>query len=135
MEPTTRLRKAFKYPTDEDSDTQPEDLDEEEQEVLIKTFIDNDAAKTEAYKVYIFNTQIYIHKLTDCATESLPSPPNPFHPPLHPLSPPPNKRNIPPNPPRHHIPFPNDIRSLFTPIPTPAFSTFSTRAQSTKEIS
>ncbi|KAE9978001.1 hypothetical protein EG328_007217 [Venturia inaequalis] len=50
MEPTTRLRKAFKYPTDEESDSQPEDLDEEEQEVLIKTFIDNDAAKTEAYK-------------------------------------------------------------------------------------
>ncbi|TID15710.1 hypothetical protein E6O75_ATG08038 [Venturia nashicola] len=52
MEPTTRLRKAFRYPSDEDSNSQPEDLDEEEQEVLIKTFIDNDAAKTEAYKVY-----------------------------------------------------------------------------------
>jgi hypothetical protein len=53
MEPTTRLRKAFKYPADEDSDSQPEDLDEEEQEIMIKTFIDNDAAKTESYKVYI----------------------------------------------------------------------------------
>lgn len=54
MDPTTRLRKTFKYPTEEDSDSQPDDLDEEEQEVLIKTFIDNDAARTEAYKVYTF---------------------------------------------------------------------------------
>lgn len=51
MEPTTRLRKAFKYPADDEDSSQPEDLDEEEQEILIKTFIDNDAAKTEAYKV------------------------------------------------------------------------------------
>jgi len=49
MEPA-RLRKAFKFPADEDSDSQPEDLDEEEQEELIKTFVENDATKTEAYK-------------------------------------------------------------------------------------
>jgi len=51
MESTTRLRKAFKYPADEDSGSEPEHLDEEEQEVLIKKFIENDAAKTESYKV------------------------------------------------------------------------------------
>ncbi|QDS76646.1 hypothetical protein FKW77_008136 [Venturia effusa] len=50
MEPTTRLRKAFQYSIDEESDSLPEDLDEQEQEILIKTFVDNDAAKTEAYK-------------------------------------------------------------------------------------
>ena len=47
---TTRLRKAFKYPS-EDSDSEPEGVDEEEQEELIKQYIEQDAKKTEGYKV------------------------------------------------------------------------------------
>lgn len=46
---TTRLRKAFRYPTDEDSDDPVEGIDEEEQEKLIQTLHTTDAAKTRLY--------------------------------------------------------------------------------------
>lgn len=48
---TTRLRKTFKYPAEEDSDSEPEDLDEEEQEKLINEYIEQDAKKTQGYQV------------------------------------------------------------------------------------
>jgi hypothetical protein len=51
---TTRLRKAFKYPSEDEDSSGPEGLDEEEQEELIKQYIEADAAKTEGYKVCIY---------------------------------------------------------------------------------
>jgi hypothetical protein len=48
---TTRLRKAFKYPSEDEDSSDPEGLDEEEQEQLINQYIEADAAKTEGYKV------------------------------------------------------------------------------------
>jgi hypothetical protein len=47
---TTRLRKTFKYPS-EDEDSEPEGIDEEEQEKLINEYIEQDAKKNEGYKV------------------------------------------------------------------------------------
>jgi len=62
MEASTRLRKAFRYPADGNSDSEPEGIDEEEQEQLIKTFIEQDAAKTEAYKVISpLHEHIHLH--------------------------------------------------------------------------
>ena len=46
---TTRLRKTFAYP-DSDEDSEPEGIDEQEQEQVINTIIEADAAKTEKYK-------------------------------------------------------------------------------------
>jgi hypothetical protein len=49
---TTRLRKTFKYPS-EDEDSEPEGIDEEEQEKLISEYIEQDAKKNEGYKVML----------------------------------------------------------------------------------
>lgn len=46
----TRMRKTFAYP-DSDNDSEPDDLDEEEQEKLIEHLMQADAQKTENYKV------------------------------------------------------------------------------------
>ena len=48
---TARMRKTFAYP-DSDNDSEPEGIDEEEQEQLIAQFIEDDARKTENYKVH-----------------------------------------------------------------------------------
>lgn len=45
---TTRLRKTFHYPSD--SDSEPDELDEEHQERLIATFQAEDAQKNELYR-------------------------------------------------------------------------------------
>ena len=47
---TARMRKTFAYP-DSDDDSEPEGIDEQEQEQLINAFIEADAKKTENYKV------------------------------------------------------------------------------------
>lgn len=146
MEPTTRLRKAFKYPVEEDSDSQPEDLDEEEQESLIKTFIDNDAAKTEAYKVPLSlfsslpsSSHLCLYELTTYSlTESLPRPPNPLPPPLSARPPPTNQLHIPPNPLSNNVPLPNNLRALSPPhaVRTHSYAATSrsTRNQPPEEI-
>ncbi|KAL2355734.1 hypothetical protein BJ546DRAFT_643415 [Cryomyces antarcticus] len=46
---TSRLRNAFKYPTDSDSDDPPEGIDEEEQEKLIRNFRQRDEASRKFY--------------------------------------------------------------------------------------
>jgi hypothetical protein len=57
---STRLRKAFKYPSEDEDSSEPEGIDEEEQEQLIKQYIEADAAKTEGYKV--ISTSHPLHK-------------------------------------------------------------------------
>jgi hypothetical protein len=47
---TTRLRKAFRYPSESDSDNDPDELDEEHQERLIADLQAQDAAKNEFYR-------------------------------------------------------------------------------------
>jgi len=47
---TARMRNTFAYP-DSDNDSEPEGLDEQEQEQLIANLISSDAQKTENYKV------------------------------------------------------------------------------------
>ena len=47
---TTRLRKAFRYPSESDSDNEPDELDEEHQEKLIATFQAEDAQKSNLYR-------------------------------------------------------------------------------------
>ena len=83
---TTRLRKAFRYPTDEDSDDPVEGIDEEgphtllpntratltrppEQEKLIQTLHTTDAAKTRLYTTLLLPlpllpTLLYLPRLT-----------------------------------------------------------------------
>ncbi|KAK3065572.1 hypothetical protein LTS18_000049 [Coniosporium uncinatum] len=46
---TTRLRKAFKYPDDEDQDDAPDEMDEQEQEALITDLAAQDMSRTAAY--------------------------------------------------------------------------------------
>ncbi|KAI6871014.1 hypothetical protein D0864_13659 [Hortaea werneckii] len=45
---STRLRRTFHYPSE--SDSEPDDLDEEHQEQLISSLQDQDAAKTDFYR-------------------------------------------------------------------------------------
>lgn len=47
---TTRLRKAFRYPSESDSDNEPEELDEEHQEKLIASLQAEDARKNNLYR-------------------------------------------------------------------------------------
>lgn len=47
---STRLRKAFRYPSESDSEDEPDELDEEHQEKLISGFIAQDAKKNELYR-------------------------------------------------------------------------------------
>jgi hypothetical protein len=47
---TTRLRKAFRYPSESDSDNEPDELDEEHQERLIADLRAQDAAKSDFYR-------------------------------------------------------------------------------------
>lgn len=66
---TTRLRKTFRYPTDEDSDDPVEGIDEEEQEKLIQTLHMTDAAKTRLYTALLLPlpllpTLLYLPRLT-----------------------------------------------------------------------
>lgn len=66
---TTRLRKTFRYPTDEDSDDPVEGIDEEEQEKLIQTLHTTDAAKTRLYTALLLPlpllpTLLYLPRLT-----------------------------------------------------------------------
>lgn len=49
---TTRLRKTFRYPTDDDDI--PKDLDEEEQEKLIAKLRAENDERNEEYKVGLF---------------------------------------------------------------------------------
>ncbi|KAF2490928.1 hypothetical protein BU16DRAFT_530514 [Lophium mytilinum] len=46
---TTRLRHAFRYPTESDSDEPPEGIDEQEQETLITNLTTTDATNTLLY--------------------------------------------------------------------------------------
>ncbi|KAK5171448.1 uncharacterized protein LTR77_004592 [Saxophila tyrrhenica] len=46
----TRLRKAFRYPSESDSDNEPDELDEEHQERLISDLQAQDAQKNELYR-------------------------------------------------------------------------------------
>jgi hypothetical protein len=57
---STRLRKTFAYP-DSSSDSEPEGIDEQEQEQLINQLAEADAQKTENYKVYTPNTPSLSH--------------------------------------------------------------------------
>lgn len=51
MSAASRLRKAFRYPSDEDSEAdEPTELDEEHQERLIEALQKEDAAKNELYR-------------------------------------------------------------------------------------
>lgn len=45
-----RLRKTFRYPTDDDDVDEPEELDEEHQEKLIADLLAEDTAKNELYR-------------------------------------------------------------------------------------
>jgi hypothetical protein len=47
---TTRLRNAFRYPSESDSDNEPDELDEEHQEKLIASFQAEDAQKNNLYR-------------------------------------------------------------------------------------
>lgn len=47
---TTRVRKAFRYPSESDSDNEPDELDEEHQEKLIASFQAEDAQKNNLYR-------------------------------------------------------------------------------------
>ena len=47
---TTRLRKAFRYPSDSDSENDPDQLDEEHQERLIADLQAKDAQKNDNYR-------------------------------------------------------------------------------------
>lgn len=47
---TTRLRKAFRYPSESDSDNEPDELDEEHQERLIADLQAKDAEKNKLYR-------------------------------------------------------------------------------------
>ncbi|KAF1820141.1 uncharacterized protein K489DRAFT_47701 [Dissoconium aciculare CBS 342.82] len=50
MPAASRLRSAFRYPSDEDGSDEPAELDEEHQERLIETLAREDAAKNELYR-------------------------------------------------------------------------------------
>lgn len=47
---TTRLRKAFRYPSESDDENEPDELDEEHQERLIADFQAQDAEKNDLYR-------------------------------------------------------------------------------------
>ena len=47
---STRLRKAFHYPSEEDDADSPDELDEEHQEALIETLQTQDAQKNALYR-------------------------------------------------------------------------------------
>lgn len=47
---TTRVRKAFRYPSDSDDENEPDELDEEHQERLISDFRTQDAKKNNLYR-------------------------------------------------------------------------------------
>ena len=48
---TARMRKTFAYP-DSENDSEPEGIDEQEQEQLIDELRQKDAEKTDTYKVH-----------------------------------------------------------------------------------
>lgn len=65
---TARLRKPFKYPSEDDSEDAGSDLDEQEQEALIQNLIKADTQKTRNYKTAfislpLLSITLYIPKL------------------------------------------------------------------------
>jgi hypothetical protein len=73
---TTRLRKAFQYPSDDDITDPAEGVDEEEQEKLISRLTTEDAQKT---ALYIVRPPLPLPSRTNSASTSKPpfSPPRP----------------------------------------------------------
>jgi len=65
---SSRLRKAFKYPTENDAADPGSDLDEQEQEKLIQNLAKADAQKTQNYKTAfvtlpLLSIILYVHRL------------------------------------------------------------------------
>jgi hypothetical protein len=68
---TTRLRKTFHYPSD--SDSEPDELDEEHQEKLIASFQAEDAQKNELYRnaflsIHVISTLFFLYTFVVAST-------------------------------------------------------------------